>query len=46
MKDIYKKTSFKKVAVGGVRCSCCNDFHGQKKKLRRWTRRKVKGTGK
>jgi hypothetical protein len=41
--DIYKAKMQSKCGVGGLFCSCCNDYKGKDKaRLNRLTRRAVK----
>lgn len=41
--DAYKTELNKGCQVGGLFCSCCNDYHGKdKKKLNRIARRRLK----
>lgn len=40
--DQFKRAQGKLIGVGGVKCRCCNDFHGQPAKPRRFARRALK----
>ncbi|NOR27534.1 MAG: hypothetical protein GQ540_03280 [Lutibacter sp.] len=40
MTDQVKKQMHKRCGVGGIKCSCCNDYNGkERKKLMRMVRR-------
>lgn len=41
--DMFQKIMSRQVGVKGLKCSCCNRFHGKSKKLlRRIARAKMK----
>lgn len=38
--DVFRRLMDKRCGKGGVKCHCCNDFHGKsRKKLHRLVRR-------
>lgn len=43
MSDEFKKRTFTHIDIAGVKCPCCNRFHGKSKsKLNRLARAKLK----
>jgi hypothetical protein len=43
MADLIKRGMNKRCGVGGIKCRCCNDYHGKDKpKLMRMVRRTLK----
>ena len=42
-KDLFKRQQYNIIGPGGVKCPCCNDFHGKSKpKLNRVKRMKLR----
>jgi hypothetical protein len=42
-KDLFTQQQYNIIGVGGLKCYCCNEYHGKNKnKLNRIKRRKLK----